>query len=104
MADLTLAQEPREDDVEGVWDRRQAAREAASIPALPGLLGRASRAVTSVIDDGLSVSGLTATQFEVLASSLAVGYAAVSELADGLGMAPATVSSVVQRLESKGLV
>lgn len=97
-------QEPAEEATEGVWDRSQAALDAQSFPPLPGLIGRASRAASSVLDDRLQVVGMTGTQIEVLTRNLALGYSGVSELADELGMASATVSGVLRRLESKGLV
>lgn len=86
------------------WDRDQAAADARRTPRLPELLGRASRGMASVVDEGLLLAGITSTQFQILSRNLSVGYAAVSELADDLGMAPATVSDVLRRLGDRGFV
>lgn len=86
------------------WWSGEAAAEASRVPPLPELLGRASRGFASVADEDLLPTGLTCTQFQVMTRNLVLGYSGVSELADALGMAPATVSGVVRRLEAGELV
>ncbi len=83
-----------------------ASRTSPSEPAncLCFNLRRAARAITRTYDLALAPAGLKATQFTVLRTAGELDGAAMSRLADRLGMDRTTLTRNLQPLERRGLV
>ena len=67
-------------------------------------LMRASEAVASSVNEGLAARGLTPSQFGVLEALLHLGPLCQGELAGKLLRSGASVTSVVEGLEKRGLL
>ncbi|MBN9265424.1 MAG: winged helix-turn-helix transcriptional regulator [Hyphomicrobium sp.] len=67
-------------------------------------LRKAARLVTQIYDRHLEATGLTITQYGVLANLLVAGRVAIGGLAEQLLMDPTTLTRNLQPLHRKGLV
>jgi DNA-binding MarR family transcriptional regulator len=67
-------------------------------------LRKAARRVTQIYDHHLEPTGLTITQYGVLASLVAAGRIAIGALAEQLLMDPTTLTRNLQPLHRQGLV
>ncbi len=67
-------------------------------------LRKAARRVSQIYDHHLEATGLTITQFGVLASLIAASRAAIGPLAEQLCMDPTTLTRNLQPLHRQGLV
>jgi len=67
-------------------------------------LRKAARRITQIYDRHLEPTGLTITQYGVLASVLAAGRVAIGALAEQLLMDPTTLTRNLQPLHRQGMV
>ncbi len=93
--------------MEDETQKRPAERGRTGHDALGCVCGRlrmAARAVTQAYDAALEPSGLTITQFGLLAALYRLGPMAVGELAREMGMDRTTMTRNLRPLEARGLI